>query len=215
MPFIFKYGPESGWELDTGGTNRLLRDSGPLVHQFSLKNLHSWVGRGADLGLQDWPDGKVQRVKVRAPCRPDFLAMNEGIFLWIQDWMILEVESVQSPVAGTRELIGSASWTRAAGNPPKCWRCSARSSIWLQRTQKAEGTSRCLWRLPKPWQTADYDVWWGSFPMWMTRNPNLVILLANHLLDVKFLLVCEHKVWQCAICHLLEDFLNFWALMAT
>ena len=78
MPLIFSYGPQSGWERGTGGTNRFLRDGGPLFHQFCIKSLYSWVGSGAGLGLQDWPDGEVQRVKVRVPCRLDSLAYAWG-----------------------------------------------------------------------------------------------------------------------------------------
>ena len=74
MPLIFNYGPLSGWVRSTGGTSRFLRDGGPLFPQFCHKSLHSWVERGAGLGRQDWTDGEVQRIKVRAPCRLDFLA---------------------------------------------------------------------------------------------------------------------------------------------
>ena len=78
MPLIFNYGPQSGWERGTGCMNRFLRDGCPL-HQFCLKSLHSWV-RGAGLGLQDGSDGEVHRVKVRDPCRPNFLAYEWGDF---------------------------------------------------------------------------------------------------------------------------------------
>ena len=59
MPFIFNYGPQSGWKQYTGATKRVLRDDGPLLHQFCLKNLHSWVGKGAGIGLQIWPHGEI------------------------------------------------------------------------------------------------------------------------------------------------------------
>ena len=80
MPCIFNYGPQSGWKQGTGGTNRFLGDGGPLLHQFCLKSLHSWVGRGAGLGLQDWPDWKVQRGNIRVSCKSDFLAYEWGDF---------------------------------------------------------------------------------------------------------------------------------------
>ena len=81
MPLIFSDGPQSGWERGTRDTNYFLMDSGPLLHQFCHKSLHSWVGRGAGLCLQDWTDGEVERVKVRAPCRPDFFANEWEDFL--------------------------------------------------------------------------------------------------------------------------------------
>ena len=81
MLLTFNYGPQSGWQRGAGGTNCFLRDGGPLLHQFCLKSLHSWLGRGAGLGLQDWPDREVQRVKIKAPCRSDFLTYEWGDFL--------------------------------------------------------------------------------------------------------------------------------------
>ena len=90
MPLIFNYDPQSGCERGTGDTNRFLKDGGQLLRQFCLKRLHSWVGRGAGLGLQDSPYGEVQMVKIKAPCRPDSLLVNEGIFFLIRDWVILK-----------------------------------------------------------------------------------------------------------------------------
>ena len=167
MPIIFNYGPQSGRERGTCGTDCFLRNVGPLLHQFCLKSLHNWVGREASLDLQDWLDEEVQRAKSGLLAGQIFLLMNEGTgWSWKR-------ERVQSPVAGIRELLISAPWLRAAGNSPKCRRCSAGSSIWLQRTQKAEGTSRYLWRPSKPWQTTDFGVWWRSLSLWMTRKPKL------------------------------------------
>ena len=117
-------------------------------------------------------------------------------------------EKAQSPVAGTRELLGSASWPRAEGNPPKCRRCSAGSSIWLQRAQKAKGTYLSLWRPPKPWQTVLASGDDPSLCGWRGSS-NLVILLAYHLLDVEFLLVREQEVRQHAVGHLLDYFPGF------
>ena len=74
MHLIFSYGPQSDGERGTGCTNRFLRNGGPLFHQFYLKSLHSWVGKEAGLVLQDSPDREVQKVKVRAHGRLDFLA---------------------------------------------------------------------------------------------------------------------------------------------
>ena len=62
---------------------------------------------------------------------------------------------------------------KSNGKIPKCRRCSAGSSIWLQKAQSAEGTYRSLWRPPKPWQTADFGVWWRYFHLWMTRKCKL------------------------------------------
>ena len=53
MPLIFNYGIQSDLERDTGVTNCFLGNGGPLLHQFYLKSLYSWVERGAGLGLQD------------------------------------------------------------------------------------------------------------------------------------------------------------------
>ena len=128
--------------------------------------------------------------------------MNPGIFLWIQDL-------VESPVAKTKKLLGSAYWSRATDNPPKCQRCSAGSSIWLQRAQKAEGSSRSLWRRPNQDRlrilaSNDYPSlcgWEGS--------QNSAILLTYHLLDVECLLAREHEVRQWAGGHLLGDLSAF------
>ena len=103
------------------------------------------------------------------------------LFLWVRGffsecrtrWFWMR-ERAQSFVAGTRELLGIASWLMAAGNPSKYRRCSAGSSIWLQTAQKAKWTSRSLWLLPKLWQTVNFGVWWRSFPLWMTRKPKLL-----------------------------------------
>ena len=80
MSFVFNYGPQSGWERGTGGTVRYLRDGDPLLHQFRLKSLYSWVERGAGLGLQICPDEKIQRVKIRDSCRPVVIAYEWGDF---------------------------------------------------------------------------------------------------------------------------------------
>ena len=90
MPLIFNYGPQSGWEQGTGVTNCLLRDGGSLLEQFCLKSLHSWVGRGAGLDLQDRPEETSRALRSGFFAGQTSLLMNEGIFLWIQDWVILK-----------------------------------------------------------------------------------------------------------------------------
>ena len=133
MLIIFNYGPQSSWERGTGGKNRFLKDGGPHLHQFFLKSLHGWVGRGAGLGIQDWPAQEVQRVKVRALWRPDFLAYEWGGFHLnpgLGDLESVRGCSVLLQGPGNSELLGSASWPRATSNLPKCRRCSAGSSIW-------------------------------------------------------------------------------------
>ena len=187
MPHIINYGPQSSWERGTGGTNCFLRDDGPLLHQLCLKSLHSWVGRGAGLGLHDWPDGEVQRVKVRAPCRPGFLAYEWGDFPLNPSWTgwSLTRERVQTPVAGTRDLLGSASWPRAAGNPPKCRRCSADSR---SRHKKQRGPPGLCDGHPNHYRLrilASGDD--PSLCRWRGSS-NSVILLVYHLLDAEFLL---------------------------
>ena len=175
MPLIFNWSPQSSREQGTGDTNRFLKDGGPLLLQFCLKTIHSWVGREAGLGLQDWPDEEVQNVTVRAPCRTDSLLMNEGIFLWIQDWMILEAwEGAESCCRdqGTPWKRFLAQGSRQPSTK-KYRQCTARISIWIQRTQKTEGTSRSLRWPPNPWQTADFDVRWRSFSQWVTWRPKL------------------------------------------
>ena len=139
MPLIFNYGPQSGWERNTGGTNSFLMDGGPLFHQFCLKSLHSGVGREAGLGLKDWPDGQGP-LQVRLPClwmRGFFLAYEWGDFCL---WMRVILQAWEGAEFCCR--VQGAPWPRAADNPPKSRRCSARNSIWLQWAQKAEGTSR-------------------------------------------------------------------------
>ena len=157
MPLIFNDGPQSGWERGTGGTNRFLRDGGSLLHEFGLKSFHSWVGRGAGLGLQDWPNGEVLRVKVRALCMPYFLDYEWGdspLNPGVDDLGSVRGRRVmlQGPGNSLEVLLGPGQ----ADNPPKCRWCDAGSSIWLQRAQKAEGISWSLWQSPKPWQSSDF-----------------------------------------------------------
>ena len=151
---------------------------------------------------------KSRGLRSRLLAGQDFLAYEWEDFTLNPGWS-WKRERAQRPVAGTRELPESASWPIAADTPPKCLRCSAGSSIWLQRAQKAEGTSRSLWRPPSPWQTADFGVWWRSSLCEWRGSPNSVILLVYHMLDVEFLIVREHEVRQRVIGLLLEDLTTF------
>ena len=139
------------------------------------------------------------------------LLMNEGIFLWIQNWVILEAwES-----AGTRQLLGGATWPRAADNLPKCRRWSAGSSIWLQRAQKAEGlqvsvtaaqtmTDCGFWRLVAILLSVDDEEAQTSSFCWFTT-----CWMSNFCSSVntRFGSVPSAISWRI--------FLHFWALMAT
>ena len=119
------------------------------------------------------------------------LSMNEGFTSESRTGWSGKRERVQNLVAGTRELLGRGSWPRAADNPPKCRRRSAGSSIGLQRVQKAEGTSRSLWRPPKPWQAADFGFWWRFFPLWQTRKLKLGYCVGLPLIGCRL----SYRLW--------------------
>ena len=164
MSLIFNYGPQSDWEWSTGGTNCFLRDGGPLFHQFCLKNLYSWVGRGGGLVLHDWPDGEVQRIKVRALCRPDSLLMNEGIFLWIHNWVILEpwegAEFCCRDQGTSLELLLGPEQQVALQNVGDVALGVKLDYRGYKKQSLCDGS-------PNPWQTADFCVWW-----WRRRSQN-------------------------------------------
>ena len=103
------------------------------------------------------------------------LLMNEEIFLWIQEWVILEAWERAEPCCRGQVTPWKCFLARAASNTPKCQcrRCSAGSANSPQRAQKTERTSRALARPPKPWKTAHFGVWCRPFPLWMTRKPKL------------------------------------------
>ena len=211
MTLIFNYGPQSGWEQGTGGTNSFLGDDGLLLRQFCLKSLQSWVGRGVGVGIQGWSHREFQRVKIKALCRPEFLAYEWGNF----PHSCLR-ERAQSSVAGIRELLGSASWPKAVGNPPKCRRCSSGSSIWLQRAQKAKGTVAfdcdCRPNHDRVRIMASSD---DPFLSEWRGSPNSLILLVYRLLDVEFFSSVNTRFGSVSSAISWRIFLHFWALMAT
>ena len=131
--------------------------------------------------------------------------MNEGIFLWIQDWVVLEASEGSEDCCrdqGTHwKCFLAQGSTSKAHNPPKCRRCSRHKKQTeppclcdirpnydrLRILASGDDPSLCGWR--------------GS--------PKLIILLVYHLLDIEFLLVSEHEVRQRTVGHLLEDFPAF------
>ena len=98
MPLIFDFGSQSGWERGTGGTN-CLRDVGPHLRA-------STVGWGEEQAFVS----RINQMEKSRGLRSGLLAgqtslfMNEGIFLWIQGWVILE--AWEGADSCCRELFG-------------------------------------------------------------------------------------------------------------
>ena len=90
MPLIFNYGSQSGWERGTGGMNRFLRDGGPLLRKFCLKSLHIFWGEEQVLVSRIDQMEKSREFSSGLLAGKTSFLMNEGILLWIQDWVIWE-----------------------------------------------------------------------------------------------------------------------------
>ena len=83
MPLIFNYGPQSGWERGTGGTNRFLVDAAHSFTSFALREEQALVSRIDQMEMS-------RGLRSRLLAGETSLLMNEGNFLWIQNWGILE-----------------------------------------------------------------------------------------------------------------------------
>ena len=210
MPLIFKHGSQSRWEQSTNGTNCFLRDGDPFLHQYCPKSLYSWVGRGAGFGLQDWTDEEIQKGKVRAPCRPDFLAYEWGYFprnLGLDDLGSVRRRSVllQRPGNFLEVLLGPGQQAthQHVGDVALEVQFDSRGH---KKQREAPGFCDGRPNHDRLRILASGD---DPFLCGWRGSPNSVILLAYHLLDVEFLLVREHEVWQRAIDHFLENFPTF------
>ena len=90
MPLISNYGTQSGWEQGTGDTNRFQRNAAHSFTSFALRA--STVGWEKEQAFVT----RIGQVEKSRGLRSGLLAgqtsllMNEGNFLWIQDWVILE-----------------------------------------------------------------------------------------------------------------------------
>ena len=161
--------------------------------------------QGRGLGLQDWPDGEVQWVKVRVPCRPDFLAYEWGDFplnagLGGLGSMRERRVLLQGPGNSLKVLLGPGQQVtlqhigdialgvqlyyrghKKQREPPSL--CdSGPNHDRLRILSSGDNSSLCRWR------------------------GNSIKMTRKHLLNVEFLLVRKHEVR-----HLLEDFPAFLA----
>ena len=137
------------------------------------------------------------------------LLMNEEIFLWIRIRWSWKRERAQSSVArpeNSLEILfspGQQATLQNVGEEALRVQYDSREHKKQRRPPGLCGgrSNHDRLRILATGDDPSICEWWGS--------PNSVILLAYHLLVVKFLLVSEHEVRQWAVGHLLENFPEF------
>ena len=182
------------------GIQNFLGDQGPFPLQFGLQILERIMRSSADLALEDGPHRKVQRIQVQAPWGPVVLAderrdvglnppLGHSWAMWGRRVLL------EGPRCSLKVLSGP--WQQFIFQNAQDVSLAVQFHSWVYENEGIP-SSGCVGRPShnRGWilELTHSPAFHGCIP-----TPNMVVLMADSLLNVKFLLVREHQIGQHAI----------------
>ena len=200
--FIINSSRQSPLKGIARGTQNFLGDQGPFPLQFGLQILERIMRSSAGFALEDGPHPKVQRIQVRAPWGPLFLAderLDVGLNPPLRHSWAMWGRRVllEGPRCSIEVLSGP--WQQLTFQNVRDEPLAVQFHSWGHENE-GRPSSGCDGRPNhnRGWILASTHspAFHVSIP-----TPNTVVLMVDALLNVKFLLVREHQIGQNAFFH--------------